>query len=128
LQLSEGAARDIGTAFRFFRHARGDTLRDAAQRAGMSYQYVHNIESGRRPEVADEKFYSLARAYGVSEEAVANLLFKARITTLLEQRSVAPADIPRTWSGLVAVMATLGYTVEVDLSRVVATLLTSGGV
>ncbi len=123
MQLTEGAAREIGTAFRFFRHARRDTLRDAAQRAGMSYQYAHNIESGARDNVTEEKFHALGRAYGVPEELVTNLILRARIATALEGRGVAPADIGRAWAGIVSVMAALGYPADVDLATAVAGLL-----
>ena len=59
----------FGERLRAMRTARGLTLAELANRAGMHLQGVANIESGRRPNPTWETVVALSKALGVSPDA-----------------------------------------------------------
>lgn len=121
--LTEGAAGDLGRAFRMIRHARQVTLRDAARRAGLSYQYLQNIERGERLTVADDVYHKLARAYEVPENAIDDLVLRARILTALEAHGIERAAREGIWRGVEALLAGQGIRCQTNVAELVAELM-----
>lgn len=59
----------IGHALRRHRHARGLTLREAADAAHMSYSYLSEAERGKKP-ISSDAIWSLSVALGVPLSAL----------------------------------------------------------
>jgi transcriptional regulator with XRE-family HTH domain len=55
----------LGARLRRLRHERGETLADTAERAGVSPQYLSEIERGRK-EPSSEMIAAVARALGTT--------------------------------------------------------------
>jgi transcriptional regulator with XRE-family HTH domain len=123
MMLTENAARDLGKALRFLRHANNLTLRDVAKRAGMSAQYVQNIERGERINASEEAFEKLARGYEVPLPVVQDLLMKARIISALEMHGLSPEHQSFIWRGVEQRLTELGVDIRTDVARVVANML-----
>lgn len=121
--LTANAARELGKGLRFLRHANNLTLRDVAKRAGMSAQYVHNIERGERVNASDEAFEKLAIGYEIPLPIVSGLLLKARIISALEMHGLAPEQQTFIWRGVEQRLTEMGVDIKTDVARVVAGML-----
>lgn len=121
--LSRETAAEIGRNFRFLRHAREMTLRDVSKTAGISPQYLQNIEAGIRTAVSREVWLRLGGCYGVDENVTKDLLLKAAVLTALEERELSPEQRMAGWNALIAGLAAVGVRVETDISREVSKLL-----
>lgn len=55
----------VGAEFRRLRHERGETLDDVAKRAGVSSQYLSEMERGVK-DPSSEMIAAVARALGIS--------------------------------------------------------------
>jgi transcriptional regulator with XRE-family HTH domain len=121
--LTDNAARELGKGLRFLRHAKSLTLRDVAKRAGMSAQYVQNIERGERVNASEESFEKLARGYEVPLPIIHDMLLKARIMSALELRGMGAEDQAFIWRGVEQRLLERGVDIRTDVARVVAEML-----
>jgi transcriptional regulator with XRE-family HTH domain len=125
--LTPTTAKELGRALRFMRHARTLTLRDIAREAGLSSQYVQNIERGERTNVSEDAYARLARALGVPERVVGDLLLKARVQAALDARGIATDTAAFVWRGIEQRLEERGLGIRTDLAAVVADLLMAQG-
>lgn len=123
LILTGTAAKDLGRAFRFVRHARNLTLRDVARAAALSPQYVQNIEVGERTTVSEEAYLKMSKALGIPEGMILDLLLRARVQSALEQRGLGADQITFVWKGVEQRLAEQGIDLRTDLTRVVVDIL-----
>lgn len=121
--LSRDSAAEIGRSFKLLRHANELTLREAAKNAGISPQYLQNIEAGVRTAVSEEVWLRVAGVYKLNDELVRNLLLRGEVQTALEHRGLTPEERTAGWNGLVAGLAGAGVRIETDLARELAKLV-----
>jgi len=121
--LTPAAAKELGRSLRFFRHARNLTLRDIARSASLSSQYIQNIERGERGTVSESAYTRFAKALGVPDEIVLDLLMRARVHSALEQRGLLPDQVVFVWRGVEQRLAEQGIDLRTDISRVVVEML-----
>lgn len=121
--LSPSAAKELGRTLRFVRTARELTLRDVANGAGLSPQYVYNIERGQRVNVAEDAYLRLGTPLAVPEEVLRDLLLRARIVSLLEQHGLAADDVAFIWRGVEDRLRERGRAFDGDIARVVTEAL-----
>lgn len=121
--LTPDASRDLGRSLRFLRHAKNLTLRDVAKVAGLSAQYVQNIERGERSSASEDAFERLARGYGIEQSIVADLVLKARIMSALERRGLDADQRGFAWRGLEPRLAEVGLNLRTDVAKLVADLI-----
>jgi transcriptional regulator with XRE-family HTH domain len=125
-QMDQGftpsAALALGRAFRFVRQAREMTLREAAKAAGVSVQYVMNIEMGQRVNVSGEIIRKIARAYQIDAAVLENLLLKARMMSALERRGLDAAQQAVVWRRLNATLTELGFDTQESVLGMVSAL------
>lgn len=121
--LTQTAARELGKGFRFLRHARQLTLRDVAKRAGLSAQYVQNIERGERTSTSDEAYEKLARGYEVPMRILADMILRARVMSALEVYGLTADQQRFVWRGVEQRMAESGVNFTTDLAQVVSEML-----
>lgn len=121
--LTIAAAKDLGRALRFVRHARDMTLRDAARGAALSPQYVQNIERGERTSVSEDAYLRLGKSIGVPPEVLLDLILRARVQSALELRGLAPENVTFVWRGVEQRLAEVGIDLRTDLTRVVTDIL-----
>lgn len=121
--LTITAAKELGRALRFVRHARNLTLRDAGRSAALSPQYVQNIERGERTSVSEDAYVRLGKALGVPPDVLLDLILRARVQSALEIRGLAPEHVTFVWRGVEQRLAEVGIDLRTDLSRVVTDIL-----
>jgi hypothetical protein len=66
-QMSTEQSQRLGALLHLVRNEQGLTLKEAAERAGMSFSYLSQLERGGRVP-SRESIATLARAYGIDEE------------------------------------------------------------
>jgi transcriptional regulator with XRE-family HTH domain len=101
--LNDHQQKELGRTLRFVRHIRQFTLRDVAKRAGRSYQYVQNIETGARGTVAvDGPAFAewIATGYGLPLPMVRSLVLRAEVLSALEQFGLAEGEAGFVWAGI----------------------------
>lgn len=79
----------LGAELRRCRAVRGESLASVAARAGLSGQYLSEIERGRK-EASSEVLAALGRAYGMSLSAVLRA-----VATRLDAAELTPGHRPR---------------------------------
>lgn len=121
--LTKQTAHDLGRALSFIRVGRGLTLREAAKRAGISSQYVFNLERGERLSASDEAYGKLARGLGVPEPVIANLVLKARLLSLLERYGLEEDDRTFVWRGIEQRLRERGHDPEVRMEELMPRLM-----
>ena len=121
--LTITAAKDLGRSVRFVRHARNMTLRDAARAASLSPQYIQNIERGERTTVSEDAYMRFAKAIGIPEGVMLDLLMRARVYSALEQRGLNSEQATFVWKGVEQRLAEVGVDFRTDLTRVVVDIL-----
>lgn len=121
--LTGTAAKDLGRALRFVRQARGLSLRDVAQAAPISPQYLQNIERGERTAASLDIYLRLQRVYDLPEGAIPDLILKARIQSALEERGVKREDAHAVWAEAESHLQRLRYAVRTDLAELVARII-----
>lgn len=121
--ITESAAKDLGRALRFIRHARNLTLRDVARGAGLSAQYVQNIELAQRTTVSEAAYLRMAKPLEIPESVVADLVLRARIQSALELRGLDAEQVTFVWRGVEQRLAEVGVDMRTDVSKVVADIL-----
>jgi transcriptional regulator with XRE-family HTH domain len=121
--LTTTAAKELGRSLRFFRHARSLTLRDVARSAGLSSQYVQNIERGERGTVSEGAYTRFAKALAIPDEVVLDLIMKARVHSALEQRGLATDQVVFVWRGVEQRLAEQGIDLRTDISKVVVDII-----
>lgn len=121
--LTQSAAKEIGRALRFMRHGRTLTLRDVARRAGLSAQYVQNIERGERTNVSEDAYTRLARGLEIEEAVLRDLILKARVMSALEARGLDSEQQAFVWRGVEQRISEVGIDLRTDLARVVADMI-----
>jgi transcriptional regulator with XRE-family HTH domain len=121
--LTTTAAKELGRALRFVRHARNMTLRDTARAAGLSPQYVQNIERGERLSVSEDAYHKLAKSLAVPDATILDLILRARVHSALEQRGLESEQVGFVWKGVEQRLAEVGVDLRVDLTRVVVDIL-----
>jgi transcriptional regulator with XRE-family HTH domain len=121
--LSVTAAKELGRAVRFVRHARNMTLRDVARASGLSPQYVQNIERGERTNVSQDAYMKAAAAVGLPEDTMRDLLLRARVASALEWRGLDREQIGFVWRGVEQRLTEVGVDLRTDLTAVVTELL-----
>lgn len=121
--LTEVAARDLGKGLRFLRHARDLTLRDVATRAGLSAQYIQNVERGERVNASDETFEKLARGYEVPASLINDLLLKARVHSDLERHGLTAEQVAFVWKGVEMRLLEVGVNLRTDLAKVLTEMI-----
>ncbi len=118
--MNERQQKDLGRTLRLIRHARQLTLRDVARRAGRSYQYVQNIESGTRGRtLTDDADFAawIARGYGIDEAQARALVARAGILSALASIGVPPEQSALTWSAIEGLVRGSGGDVRVSLAE-----------
>lgn len=120
--ITTAAARDLGRALRFIRTARSLTLRDVAKGAGLSPQYIAQVELAQRTGVSEEAIRRLARPLGVSETVVADLLLRARINSALETRGLTADQVSFIWRGVEQRLAEIDVNVQTDIAALIKDL------
>jgi len=121
--LTTTAAKELGRALRFVRHARNLTLRDIARSASLSPQYVQNIERGERATVSEDAYIRFAKALSIPDEIVLDLIMRARIQSALERRGLSPDQVVFVWRGVEQRLAEQGLDLRTDISKVVVDIL-----
>jgi transcriptional regulator with XRE-family HTH domain len=124
--VTEGAAKELGRSIRFIRQARSLTLRDVAKGAGLSAQYLGQIELAQRLGISEEAIQKLARPLGVPEAVMDDLLMRARIQSALETRGLGAEDVSFVWRGVEQRLAERGIDFKVDISKIVTEMLLEG--
>lgn len=124
MTLTTEAAKDLGRALRFIRQARSLTLRDVARGAGLSAQYVQNIERAQRTTVSEEAYMRLARPLGLPESVIADLLLRARVQSALAQRGLAQDQVGFIWRGVEQRLGEVGFDLQTDLTKIVVDIIT----
>lgn len=99
----------LGDVLRRLRHERGERLTDTARRAGLSPQYLSEVERGLK-EPSSEMIAAIAGALGVSlidlTIAVAeDLRGVTELTSIAPQSASVPAAAPRVTSTEVYALA-----------------------
>lgn len=123
--LTGTAAKELGKALRFVRQARGLSLRDVAQTAPISPQYLQNIERGERLAASMEVYGRLQRVYELPEGALPDLILKFRVLSALEERGVTPQHAHATWDSVESQLNSLRYPIRTDLAELVASVISS---
>lgn len=121
--LTGAAAKDLGKSLRFIRHARDLTLRDVAKSAGLSMQYVQNIERGERANASEEALLKLAVGYGIPPLIVSNLLLRARVLSAFERRGLSEDHQAFLWRGVEQRLGEVAPEAVTDLGKFVTSLL-----
>lgn len=121
--LTTTAAKELGRALRFVRHARNLTLRDIGRSASLSPQYVQNIERGERTTVSEDAYVRFAKALSVPDEIVLDLILRARIQSALERRGLSPDQVVFVWRGVEQRLAEQGVDLKTDIAKVVVDIL-----
>jgi transcriptional regulator with XRE-family HTH domain len=121
--LTGTAARELGKALRFIRQARGLSLRDVAQQAPISPQYLQNIERGERLAASLDVYGRLQRDYELPEGALPDLILKFRVLSALEERGVSPQHAHTVWDSVESQLNSLRYPVRTDLAELVAAVI-----
>ena len=121
--LTPTAAKELGRAFRFFRHAGNLSLRDVAKRAGLSAQYVQNIERGEKFNASTDVFTRLARGYELPAAVIDNLVLKAEVMSALERRGLDQESAEFIWRGVEQRLGEKGVEYRTDLVEVVSTMI-----
>lgn len=123
MTLTPAAAKELGRALRFVRHARNLTLRDIARSAALSAQYVQNIERGERVTVSEDAYLRFAKALALPDSVVMDLVLRARVWSALERRGLTPDQVSFVWRGVEQRLAEQGIDLRTDLSKVVVDIL-----
>jgi transcriptional regulator with XRE-family HTH domain len=121
--LTAEAARDLGKSLRLIRLTQNKTLREVARDAGLSFQYVENIERGSRATVRDGVYERLPHGYGIPESFLADLLLRARVLSALERRGLDAEQRAFVWRGVEQRLAEKGVNVMTDLATIVVELM-----
>ena len=121
--LSGSAAKELGRALRFIRQARGLSLRDVAQVAPMSPQYLQNIERGERTAASAEVYDKLQHVYELPDGALPDLLLRARVMSALDDRGVTHAHAVVVWGVVESQLQALRYPIRTDLAELVASVI-----
>jgi transcriptional regulator with XRE-family HTH domain len=121
--LSDVAAKELGRALRFIRQARGMSLRDVANVAPMSPQYLQNIERGERTSASIDVYGRLQRVYDLPEGALDDLILKARVLSALYDRGVTKEHAGVVWPAVEKQLNALRYPVRTDLAELVAAII-----
>jgi transcriptional regulator with XRE-family HTH domain len=121
--LTSTAAKELGRAVRFVRHARSMTLRDVAARSGLSSQYIQNIERGERTTVSEDAYMRFATAVGVPDETMLDLILRARVQSALERRGLTLEQVTFVWRGVEQRLTEVGVDMRTDLTKVVTDIL-----
>jgi transcriptional regulator with XRE-family HTH domain len=123
--LTSDASRDLGRSLRFIRHAKNLTLREVAKVAGLSAQYVQNIERGERGSASEDAYDRLARGYGIDPTIVADLVLKARVMSALELRGLDAEPRAFVWRGVEPRLAEVGLNLRTNVEKLVADIIGS---
>lgn len=121
--LTPDASRDLGRSLRFIRHAKNQTLREVARTAGLSAQYVQNIERGERGSASEDAYERLARGYGIDFSIVRDLVLKAQVLSALERRGLDADQRAFTWRGVEPRLAEVGLNLRTDVAKLVAEII-----
>lgn len=121
--LTPDASRDLGRSLRFIRHAKNQTLREVAKAAGLSAQYVQNIERGERGSASEDAYERLARGYGIDFSIVRDLVLKAQVLSALERRGLDADQRAFTWRGVEPRLAEVGLNLRTDVAKLVAEII-----
>jgi transcriptional regulator with XRE-family HTH domain len=121
--LTPEETREFGDALRFIRSARRMTLRETSQTAGISYQYLHNIEEGTRTGFSEDIVLKLQRVYRLPDHALDDLLLRARVRSALGHRGISRSDADAAWRLMETRLGELGTPVHTDLAQLVAGVL-----
>ena len=121
--LTTQAAKELGRAVRFVRHARSMTLRDVARKSGLSPQYVQNIERGERANVSEDAYVRFGKALELPPDVMLDLILRARIQSALERRGLAGDKVAFVWRGVEQRLEEVGLSLRTDLAGVVTDLL-----
>jgi len=111
--LTGEAAKELGRALRLIRHTRQITLRDASRAAGLSPQYINNIERGERATVSRDAFDRLTKGLGGPQEVYDDLVVRARIDSALAERGLSSEDRAFIWRGVEQRLAERGVKLTV---------------
>lgn len=122
-RLTPSAAKELGRALEFVRTNRQLTLRDIAQRTGLSAQYVHNITRGGRFTVSDDVYLRVGQAMCLDEDVVRDHILRARVASDLEQRGLSADQVLFIWRGVEQRCAEQGIALQLDLVKIVAGIL-----
>ena len=106
--LSGAAAKELGRALRLIRNTQRITLADTARKAGLSPQYINNIERGERRTVSDDAFERLSAALGATPTVFADLVLRARITSALAERGLTAEQTTFVMKGVEQRLAEVG--------------------
>lgn len=121
--ITEGAARELGRSLRFIRQARSLTLRDVARGAGLSSQYLGQIELAQRLGISAEALMKLAKPLEVPESVIEDLLLRARVQSALETRGLSTDDVTFVWKGVEQRLAERGFDLRTDMAKIVTEIL-----
>jgi len=121
--LALAEAKEFGNAMRFIRDARRMTVRELCAASGVSYQYIHNIESAERTGPSDDVAQRLQRAYRLPEREIEDLLLRARVRSALLHRGISKADADAAWKMMERRLVELGVKVSTDMPQILATIL-----
>ncbi len=122
-RLTPTAAKELGRALRFVRHARSLTLRDVARSSGLAPQYVQNIERGERGNVSEDAYTRAGEALALPPEMMLDLLLRARVQSAIEQRGLSAEQVAFVWRGVEQRLAEKGVDLRTDISKVVVEIL-----
>jgi transcriptional regulator with XRE-family HTH domain len=121
--LTPAAAAELGCMLRFVRNASGSTLRDVATRAGLSPQYVQNLEKGERSSGSEAAYLALAAGYPLDPATMRDLLLKAQLESALERHGVDRETIDFVWAGVQGRLLERGTSLRSDPVQIVAEVL-----
>lgn len=121
--ITDAAARDLGRAIRFIRQARSLTLRDVSRSAGLSAQYIAQMELAQKTGVSEDAFRRLAKPLGIPENAMGDLLLRARVQSALEVRGLDAQHVQFVWRGVEQRLAEVGVDVQTDIAALVSDML-----
>lgn len=79
----------LGNALRHARTSQNLTLREAANKMGISPAYLSEIETGKKAPDNNEKITLFAKFYGLDEP---DLMFMAKLSTPFDEEDTAISD------------------------------------
>jgi len=121
--LTPTAARRFGEKLALIRRVDGLALRDVGQTAGVSAQYLNNIEKGTRLSPSSRVIARMGRAYLVPDETMADLLFEAKVMSALEQRGVKEPARTAIYEALERLLSESGTPIVTDVAEIIRRML-----
>jgi transcriptional regulator with XRE-family HTH domain len=123
MALTQSAAINLGHKLELCRSVARLSLRDVGQAAGISPQYLNNIEKGSRLAPSENVLNRMRSAYMLPQGAMDDLLFEARIKSALEQRGIPEAVRNDFYAQCEQKFTEAGFPIVSDVAEIIRRML-----